>query len=88
MPSPECTLCLPHARGSARAKARLADEYDHAQERAEAANTRERKPDGTLAASGATTCGTTGQDDATAADLGLRRDEIHEARRAGQPLRR
>jgi N6-adenosine-specific RNA methylase IME4 len=34
--------------------------------RAEAANTRERKPDGTLAASAPTTCGRTGQDDAPA----------------------
>ena len=51
----------------ARAKARLADEYDAAQERGEVAG-RDR------------TC--VGADNAppTAADLGLRRDQIHEAR--------
>lgn len=58
----------------ARAKMRLADEYDAAQGRGEVA-TRERNPG---------SVGHVGGDNmppATAADLGLRRDEIHEARK-------
>jgi phage N-6-adenine-methyltransferase len=57
----------------ARAKSRLADEYDAAQARGEVA-TRQHNPG---------SVGHVGADDmppATAADLGLRRDEIHEAR--------
>lgn len=57
----------------ARAKRRLADEYDAAQARGEVA-TRQHNPG---------SVGHVGADDmppATAADLGLRRDEIHEAR--------
>jgi len=56
----------------ARAKMRLADEYDEAQERGEVATGREGKGLG-VARDNAQI--------ATAADLGLRRDEIHEARK-------
>jgi len=55
------------------AEMRLAEEYDAAQERGEAA-TRQNNPGS----------GHVGDDNmplATAADLGLRRDEIHEARK-------
>lgn len=55
----------------ARAKMRLADEYDAAQERGEVA-TGNRTKDFSVASDNAKP--------ATAADLGLRRDEIHEAR--------
>jgi hypothetical protein len=55
----------------ARAKERLADEYDAAQARGEVATGRDGP--------GAGVAGVNAK--ATAADLGLRRDEIHEARR-------
>lgn len=55
----------------ARAKMRLADEYDAAQERGEVADGRDGP--------GAGVAGYNAK--ATAADLGLRRDEIHEARK-------
>lgn len=58
-------------RIEARAKERLAEEYDAAQERGEVAKLGDNLP--SVAASNAKP--------ATAADLGLRRDEIHEARR-------
>jgi phage N-6-adenine-methyltransferase len=58
----------------ARAKMRLADEYDAAQERGEVA-TRQNNP-----GSGGHV-GDHNMPPATAADLGLRRDEIHEARK-------
>lgn len=54
-----------------RAKLRLADEYDAAQERGEVAT--DGKPKTVVGSNGYTP-------PATAADLGLRRDEIHEAR--------
>ena len=56
----------------ARAKMRLADEYDAAQERGEVAGTSRSCVGGDNAP-------------ATASDLGLRRDEIHEARKPRQP---
>ena len=59
-------------RIEARAKERLADEYDAAQERGEVA-TGNRARDFGVAGDNAKP--------ATAADLGLRRDEIHEVRR-------
>jgi hypothetical protein len=58
----------------ARAKMRLADEYDGAQARGEVA-TRQHNP-GSVGH-----VGDSNMPPATAADLGLRRDEIHEARR-------
>ena len=52
----------------ARAKMRLADEYDAAQDRGEVATVGQRS-------------NVVGDNVSTAADLGLRRDEIHEARK-------
>ena len=71
---PEGTIAQPfEIEIEARAKRRLADEYDAAQARGEVA-TRQHNPG---------SVGHVGADDmppAIAADLGLRRDEIHEAR--------
>lgn len=58
----------------ARAKIRLADEYDAAQERGEVAGSGQRGPIKAVE-------NDNGFSPATAADLGLRRDEIHEARK-------
>lgn len=55
----------------ARAKMRLADEYDSAQERGELATGRDGPGAGVV----------DGNAKATSADIGLRRDEIHEARK-------
>lgn len=55
----------------ARAKVRLADEYDEAQRRGEVAKLGDNLP----------SVGVDNAKPATAADLGLRRDEIHEARK-------
>ena len=54
----------------ARAKVRLADEYDEAQRRGEVASGKDGPGAGVV----------DGNAKATAADIGLRRDEIHEAR--------
>ena len=72
-PASICDSSSP-ARRVARAKMRLADEYDAAQERGEVAGPRE----GTMGVVGGNA------QKATAADLGLRRDEIHEARKLRQ----
>jgi len=57
----------------ARAKRRLADEYDAAQERGEVAGNGQRGPEKAVADANNVS-------PATAANLGLRRDQIHEAR--------
>ena len=57
----------------ARAKRRLADEYDAAQARGEVAGNGQRGPEKAVADANSFS-------PATTADLGLRRDEIHEAR--------